>query len=357
MEQHSDLNTMLQLMPQPAFRVEKGVISHINQAAAAYFIEVGQDFAPMIFCGAQEYAEFSSGKLYLTLSLAGQSLGACVSRMESGELVTLEPTEESPQLQTLALAAGKLKDRLSAVMCITQQMLPTVATDGSERELQAAQLNQRLYQMMRILNNMSDTASYVHAQPSRMETVEICNFLEEILEKAAVSAQDNGISLAYELPRERIFTLVNTEKLERAVYNLLSNAIKFAAPETCVRAKLVCKNKRLYFSVSNTHPDAGTQGDVFNHFLREPAMEDPRKGVGLGMALVCSTAALHGGAVLKDQTENGTRFTMTLQVKNSTDHQVRSPIRLPDYAGEYDHCLLELADVLPVHLYKPDQIK
>lgn len=357
MEELSQINTMLQLMPQPAFRVENGVISHVNQAASVYLIEAGQAFAPMILAGGEEYADFSAGTLYVTLSVADQPMGACVSRMEHGDIVTLAQSAEKPQLQAMALAAKTLKDRLNAVMCITEQMLPVVAAEGSELENRAAQMNQRLYQMMRILNNMADTAEYVQAQPGRMETVEICAFLEEILEKTASMSQAGGITLAYELPREHIFTLANTEKLERSVYNLLSNAIKFAAPETCVQAKLVHKNKRLYFSVSNTHPGSGPQGNIYDRFLREPALEDSRNGVGLGMVLVRATATLHGGAVLVDRTEDGTRITMTLQVKTGTDNQVRSPIRLPDYAGEYDHCLLELADVLPARQYNPDQIK
>lgn len=357
MEQHSDLNTMLQLMPQPAFRVEKGVISHINQAAAAYLIEAGQDFAPMILSGAQEYAEFASGKLYLTLSLAGQSLGACVSRMGNGEIVTLEQSEETPQLQAMALAAKELREPLNGILSLAERMLPAVAKEGSELEGQAAQMNRRLYQMLRIVSNMSDAVNYAQAQPGQLESVEVCALVEEILEKVAAYAQQIGISLTYDLPRLPVFTLGDREKLERAIYNLLSNAIKFAAPETPVQVKLVHKSNRVYLSVTNSHAGSGLPGNIYASYLRQLSLEDPRKGVGLGMVLVRSTATLHDGAVLLEQTESGVRITMTLQVKNKASDQVRSPIMRFDYAGEHDHCLLELADVLPAQLYKPDQIK
>lgn len=356
MEGLSELNTMLQLMPQPAFRVESGVICDVNQAAAAFFLQPGQTFASMILSGRQEYEDFSAGTLYLTLSLVGQSIGACVSRMENGDIVTLEQSVELPQLQAMALAAKELREPLSGMLSLAEQMLPAVATAGSELESQASQMNRRLYQMLRIVSNMSDAVSYAQAQPGRMESVEICSFLEEMLEKTATMSQRSGVSLAYDLPREAIFTLADREKLERAVYNLLSNAIKFAASETTVRVKLVNKNKRLYFSVSNSHSGPGPQGNVYNRFLREPALEDRRNGIGLGMVLVRSAATLHGGAVLVDQTEDGTRVTMTLQVKSSPSNQVHSPVMRFDYAGERDHCLLELADVLSAQLYSPDQI-
>ena len=251
MEQHSDLNTILQLMHQPAFRVENGVISQVNQAASAYLIESGQPFAPLILSGEQEYAEFTGGTLYLTLSLAGQSFGACVSRMESGDLVTLEQSAQMPQLQAMALAAKELREPLNGMLSLAEQMLPAVAAEGSTLESQAAQMNRRLYQMLRIISNMSDAVSYAQAEPAQMESVEICALVEEILEKTAVNANQSGISLAYALPNGPIFTLADSEKLERAIYNLLSNAIKFATPETPVQVKLVRKNNRVYLSVTN----------------------------------------------------------------------------------------------------------
>lgn len=358
MEGLSELNTVLQLIPHPAFRVENGVISHVNRAASAYYIEAGQSFAPMILSGGKEYEDFSAGDLYVTLSLAGISVGAHISRIDNGDIVTLEQSAESPQLQAMVLAAKTLKKPLGDILSIAMRILPAVAEEGAEQESQAARMNRLLYQMMRILNNMSDTAGYVQAQSGRMETVEICTFLEEILEKAATASQSGSISIVYELPNEPIFTLADTERLERSVYNLLSNAIKSASPDTTVLAKLVHKNKRLYFSVSNFHPGPGPQGNIFNRYLRDPAaLEDPKNGLGLGMVIVCSTAMLHGGAVLVDKTDDGTRITMTLQVKSGKPNQVNSPILHWDYAGEHDHCLLELADVLPPQHYSIENIK
>ncbi len=357
MEELCDMNTMLHMISQPAFLVDNGIITHVNHGAAAYLLEPGQTFADLIASGKQEYEEFVSGSLYLTLSLSGQHKGACIRCMEHGYIVTLEQQAELPQLQVLALASKELREPLNGILSLTEQLLPALAAEGDAQAHQVAQMNRRLYQLLRITGNMSDALSYAQAQPEQMEVVEIRLFLKEILEKASVAHQPAGISLVYELPQEAIFTLADREKLERAVYNLLSNAIKYADPDTTVHAKLVHKNKRLYFSVSNTHTRPLPQGNIYNRFLREPALEDPCYGLGLGMVLVRSTATLHGGAALVEHTEEGSRFTMTLQIKPTTATQVHSPIMGFDYAGERDHCLLELADVLPPQHYSPDQIK
>lgn len=356
MEELSQIHTMLQLMPQPAFRVENGVISHVNRGAAAYFLQPGQPFAPMILCGGQEYEELSAGTLYLTLSLAEQPTGACVTRMEHGDIVTLEQAAELAQLQSMTLAAIALKEPLNGMLSLAEHFLPAIAQQDETLQTQAAQMNRRLYQLLRIVSNMTDASGYAQAQPTRMETVEICAFLKEILEKTAALAEQARVQVVYELPREAIFTMADTEKLERAVYNLLSNAIKFSPKETAVHFKLMHKNKRVHLSVSNCNPGPGPQGNIYNRFQREPMPEDPRNGIGLGMLLVRSVATLHGGAVLVEHSGDSTRITMTLQVRRSDGNQLRSPVRRIDYAGERDHCLIELADVLPPSAYSADQI-
>ncbi len=356
MEVQNHIAAMLGLMPQPAFLVENGILSHINTAAAGYFLQVGQPIAPMILHGSEEYADFSDGCLYLTLNLEGQHIGASVSNIEQAHIFVLEQQVEAPQLQALALAAMELREPLSGILNLADQMLPGIAKEGESLQLQAAQMNRRLHQMLRIVSNMSDAAVYAKNEQKLIYHVEICGFLREILEKAAVLVEQAGFVLTYELPSTPIFTLASEEKLERAVYNLLSNAMKFAPKGSCVQVKLVCKGKRLYFSVTNCRTDGALPGNLFTRYLREPGFEDPRSGVGLGMVLVRSVAALHGGAVLIDQTAEGTRVTLSLQIQQSKETQVRSPVLQFDYAGERDHGLLELSDILPADAYNTDPI-
>ena len=356
MEERNEIKTMLELMLHPAFLTEDGVISYVNRAAAGYFLEVGQSIGPMISSGAEEYAEFRSGCLYLTLSLGGQPIGASVKAMENTHIFTLEESMEVPQLQALALAAMELREPLNGIASLTDRMLPEIAGQSDTIRLQASQLNRRLCQLQRIILNMSDGASYASRKNAPTECVEVCSLIEEILEKAAELEKQAGICLEYTLPCERIFTAADSGKLERAIYNLLSNAFKYSREGDTVQAKLIEKNKRLYFSVINPSHEPLPQGNLYNRFLRSPGLEDPRNGIGLGMLLVRSTAAMHGGAVLIDQTEDSTRVTLTMRIQQIPSDTVRSPVLQIDYAGERDHGLIELSDVLPAHCYETEKM-
>ena len=95
--------------------------------------------------------------------------------------------------------------------------------------------------------------------------------------------------------------------------------------------------------------------NVFTRYQRQPGIEDSRFGIGLGMVLIRNAAAAHGGTVLIDQSQgSGTRVTLTIKVQQNPSNTLRSPVLRVDYAGERDHCLLELSEILPAHLYKSE---
>lgn len=356
MEVHDQNQTMLNLMHRSAFRVEQGVITNVNPAAARYFLKPGMEIAPLLATGGEEYAEFSNGCLYLTLELEGLRFGATVVRTQQADIFVLEEAEDRSQLRALALAAMELRVPLANAIAATDKMLPVV-TEACSDDVRnyAAQLNRRLMQMQRIIGNMSDCASYGHSTERFMEYAQICSLFEEQLAKAAQALSCAGISLEYSVPSESIYTLCNPQKLERAVYNILSNAAKFSPPDGIIHAQLRKNGSRLIFSVTDQGSGIENSDDIFTRYLREPGLENGPHGIGLGMALIRSTATLHGGAVLLDQPEStGTRVSMTMKITQSKSTDVRSTVMRIDYAGERDHCLLELSDVLPAELYRAE---
>ena len=185
---------------------------------------------------------------------------------------------------------------------------------------------------------------------------DICAVLEEVFDRISELVNASGLHLTYSGPKEAIYCLIAAERLERAIYNIISNAMKHAPAGSVIEAKLTHRGSKLYLSIQDS--GAGIPGhilgSIYSRYRRQPGIEPHPAGLGLGMVLIRSTAAAHGGTVLIDQPgETGTRVTMSFTIRRSSD-ALRSPTLQIDYAGERDHGLLELSDVLSAEFYDPN---
>lgn len=353
MEEHKDLLNMLDLMVRPGFCVKDGHIIKVNQAAESYFLSPGMPLEGLLVTGKEEYAEFSSGCLYLSLSLSGKVLGASVTRMQDVDVFLIEQESDHAELQAMALAARELRGPLSSVMATADSLFPQVfSREDLRAQDQVARMSRGLFQMLRILGNMADADRYTVT--TRQETVAINSELEEIFQKAGAMIGQTNIRLTYTPLERTVYCLADKEQLERAVLNILSNAVKFAPAGGTIEASLTCRGQMLRLSVQDSGAgiEESVRANVFHRYLRKLTIEDSRYGIGLGMALIRSVATHHGGTVLVDQPAGkGTRITMTMAIRQNQDTIMRSPMTRIDYAGGYDHTLLELSDSLPASVY------
>lgn len=354
MEQYNRTD-FLELMAQPSFCVQDGCIRQVNAAAAAMQLTEGTDVFSLLRDGSEEYREFAGGTLFLTLLLESIPWSARVSRVQDWDVFQLEPAQANEKLQALAVAAQSLRAPLSGLMICADQIYPRldVQKDPKLREL-AAHVNQNLFRLLRIVSNMSDAADFGSVFADRMEYRDAAAILDEIFRKAAELTVQADVTLQYQ-GVESAVTMVNYDQLERGILNVISNSLKFTPKGGWIRAKAFIKNRKLYLQIADNGSEEPGH-PIFSQYAREPQVEDGRTGIGLGMTLVCAAAALHGGTVLVDRPDKvGTRVTMTIAIR-PPEAMVRSPRLQVDYAGEREHGLVELADVLPPQAFVPRKL-
>lgn len=345
MEGNKETYQMLDLMIRPGFCVRDQKIEYANPAAQALFLIPGTDVLPLLATGREEYAAFAGGCLYLELQLGEKSCGASVSRFGGCDVFTLEPETADDALQALALAAMELRQPLLNAMLFADH-LPA----GPETQDSLARLNRGLYQLHRIINNMSDAGRL--SSISRQQMQDVGKAFAEIFEKAQTLVAHTGITLTYRGLEEKVLALMDREQMERAVLNMLSNALKFTPKGGTLEAELSRRGTMVRLSIldSGCGISQNILPGIYSRYLRQPGLEDSRFGLGLGMKLIAATAAGHGGTVLIDQPgETGTRITLTMQLKQGGGSHVRTPIELP---GGQDLGLIELSDCLPASVYE-----
>ncbi len=350
MEEQKEILAMLELIMAPAFCVKDGVVTQANQAAQQMMIEPDAMLAPMIGADMDAYGSFTEGCLCLTLNIAGIPTSASVRRINDVDIFVLDQFEEDSQMQAFALAAHSLRIPLADILGETEQL----ATENPEA---LARIRHRLVQMNRLILNMSDISRYSNGR-AHLGLQNVSAVVDEIFERAEALVSQTGITMHYEVPEENILCLIDKELLERAIHNLISNSLKFTDQGGHIEAKLYRREKRLYLQIRDNGSGipAAVLNNIFTRFKRQPGLESPQNGLGIGMSLVRAAAAAHMGTVLVTQPEcGGTQITLSfpIRTKSETDLQSNTKFSLwVDYAGEQDHGLLELSDALPHSLYK-----
>ena len=352
MQHQIQAEELLKILDLPAFAVLDGKIILANDAALHRQIEVGAQIAPLLLTGAETYEAFTDGRLHLRLSVADTVWDASVTKASSVDIFLMERTANDSELQILSLAAMQLRSPLTEILSLTDHLFAN-SNDADKDSL--SKINRSLLSIQRLLSNMADAPRYSNSTNCLMNSQNATAYFREIMEKAATLLDASGHKLEYVLPQEDILVLLSTERLERAIYNLLSNAAKFSPTGSTIQAKLEICGELLMFTVTDESHGlpADISGNIFTRYLREPAIEDSRIGMGLGMLYVCAAASAHGGTVLLRQPEGkGISVTITISTKPSAAGTIRSDIFQIDYSGGQDHALLELSDVLHPELYK-----
>lgn len=348
MDWEKDSFALLELMPEPVFCVTEGVIQKANAAAEALSLVPGTALYPLLLTGEEEYRDFTGGCLSLQLSLEGQPRAASVTSVGGVHVFLLESEEDDEILRAMALAAQELRLPLSNLIAVTDTLRPSSLNDEKGREW-LARLSRGLYQMEKIVGNMSDAGSALY-QP---EFRDIPSIFQDIFQKAAALLARSGVTLHYTGLEKEIYGLIDSRMIERAVLNMLSNAVKFQDADCQIHAVLTCQGSFLRLSVQDNGPgiDNAILGNLFSRYLRQPGLEDSRYGIGLGMGIIRQAAICHGGTILVDQpVSGGTRITMTMKIRKPSESMVRTPGFLLS-AGR-DMALTELSECLPLCIFE-----
>jgi signal transduction histidine kinase len=130
-----------------------------------------------------------------------------------------------------------------------------------------------------------------------------------------IIADDRAIDLQSDSPAP-VSIDGDREHLRRLLLNLIDNAVKYTPSGGSVKITLHPEKSGASFAVSDTGIglSAAEQKQIFNRFHRstETRARDV-KGVGLGLSIVHSIVAAHGGRIHVDSTPGqGSTFTVYL---------------------------------------------
>ncbi|HEY2836046.1 MAG TPA: ATP-binding protein [Rhizomicrobium sp.] len=148
------------------------------------------------------------------------------------------------------------------------------------------------------------------------EIFELEDIVSSSLRFVRLAAERSGVELTSEIARDTTQIFADRRAIKQILVNLLSNGIKFTPKGGEVRLSTRLMEKGVEIKVADTgigisKADIERLGKPFEQ--AEGAMTRGKEGTGLGLALVKSLAAMHGGeAILESVLGSGTTVALRL---------------------------------------------
>lgn len=346
---------------QPVFFARDGAVFYSNRPARDLFVHPGASLSALL--GDSEAflpRTPQSAPVQMPLTLTGKTMQASVHPFEDGLLFILTAAQEQAvPPQALQAVAQALRTPLSNLFGVASSLFPALEDlEDPVAQQNVAALERAFYQLLHITCDLSVLPGVLDGSLRlAREKTEMCGFLYEIFEKAEPLFRLAKISLSCELPDSTFSAWIDRQMLSRAIWNLLSNAVKFTPRDGSVRLTLSYTQKTAVLRVEDSGEgmDPGLLSGAFTRFGDRMQPGDPRWGIGFGLQFVRCVAQKHGGtSVMQTQPGEGTSviISLPLEAPAPRDPQLASPILDVDYTGGYRHELVELADVLPLDVFR-----
>lgn len=342
----------LELVAQPVLFALDGRIAWRNTAAAP-LLAVGTEVSVLID---PELLALWSGEsvLHLPATLAGRDYLLSLRRFQGGLLFVTEPqrltANDSEQMEATAV---QLRRPLQAMFAATQTLFENTGEDDAAAP---AQLSRSMYQLLRICCQLSDCGRALrHALPLNRCAVDAKHFFDTLAEALEPLIKILGLHFFYRGLTASCRIWLDESLVERAVYHLTVNAARNTAKGGTVTLSVELLSTALAVRVRSEGECASEQTAVQQSAPFSP--DDTHYASDMGLALLQEIARLHGGALMftGNGAKAGTTALLSLSLR-AAHSQLHSP-RLPfDYAGGFNHGLVEFAELLPETLYAPENL-
>ena len=217
-------------------------------------------------------------------------------------------------------------DRITSIQTLTAGLAHEVRNPLNAAKLQLELLDRRLrrehddprltqpsalagQEIDRLTQLLNDFLAFARPPELHLEERDIAGLVRHICEVERAGAEARGASLDLEVPAGPVTARIDAAKVHQIVANLVRNAVE-----------AVTANCRILVTVENTHEvvvvrvqddGPGISADVQAR-IYEPFFSTKESGTGLGMSIVHSLVALHGGTIELATGAQGTRFDVTI---------------------------------------------
>ena len=231
-----------------------------------------------------------------------------------------QEADEANRTKTSFLAAmsHELRTPLNAIAGYVELLL--LGVRGPLNHEQAADLHRIRRSQQHLLSLINDVLNFSRVDSGhvtyRIEPVSLANVVDTVSLMIMQQAISRGISFEAQPCPPGLVALAEASKVEQVLLNLLTNAMKFTPSGGRVELRCDAQDGVVIAEVSDNGVGipADRLRDIFEPFVQlDRSLENPREGVGLGLAISRDLArGMHGNLTVKSEVGVGSTFTLEL---------------------------------------------
>jgi signal transduction histidine kinase len=217
-------------------------------------------------------------------------------------------------------------DRIISIQTLTAGLAHEVRNPLNAAKLQLELLDRRLrrehddprltqpsalaaQEIERLTQLLNDFLAFARPPELNLEDRDIADLVRHVCDVERAGAEARGASLDLVVATELVIARVDGAKLHQIVANLVRNAVEAVTAKGKITVTVDGTHDAIVVRVEDDGP--GIPAEVRAR-IYEPFFSTKESGTGLGMSIVHSLVALHGGTIELDTGDHGTRFDITI---------------------------------------------
>jgi PAS domain S-box-containing protein len=191
-------------------------------------------------------------------------------------------------------------------------------------------MERQIQHMVHLVDDLLDVARISTGKVElRRQAIDLREVVATAVETSASLIDNAGHRLTVEMPAQALPMHADPTRIAQVISNLLNNAAKYTPQGGHIALKGRVEAGEAVIAVTDT--GVGLEGEalagVFEMFAQVPGAGKPQGGLGIGLSLVKSLVALHGGSVSASSTGPGKGSTFTVRLPLSEGNEMSTESR------------------------------
>jgi PAS domain S-box-containing protein len=247
----------------------------------------------------------------------------------------------------LATLAHELRNPL-APLSNGLHLMRMASTKPELLEKTRQMMERQVQHMVHLVDDLLDVARIstgkVELRRQRMDLKEV---VATAVETSASLIDAGGHTLTVDVPPQPLPMDSDPTRIAQVVSNLLNNAAKYTPQGGRIALRVRAEGQQAVLSVTDT--GVGIESDaiakVFEMFAQVPSSAaKPQGGLGIGLSLVQSLVALHGGSVSATSPGSGKGSTFTVRLPLASAQEASAAAQAPAESGKPDQLQVLVVD-------------